>query len=193
MVIEPTLADDIADIKAGVSGGMDVPEPPAPAGEPQELSAAPATESPAPLNAAPPEQDYQEQSFEEPVEQPFDQPQELSGPSQQAIDKDYIHEVVESIIEEKWTEFVAKTGEFTSWKDKTSTDLVATKQEVLRLRESFEKLQHLMLGKTKEYGESMRDVHSEMKALEKVFERILEPLTTNIKDLQRLTDDLKRR
>jgi len=49
------------------------------------------------------------------------------------------------------------------------------------------------IGKSKEYGETMINIHSEMKALEKVFEKILEPLTDNIKELQRLTQDLKKK
>ena len=34
-------------------------------------------------------------------------------------------------------------------------------------------------------------MHTEMKALEKVFERIVEPLVTNVKELERITTKLK--
>lgn len=183
----PTFADDIATIKAGVSGGIvdDIP--------------APSIEAPAPSEEAQEETSWEQPSFDNNTQEETDSKApagfggNIQSSSQPAIDRDYIHELVESIIEEKWHEFVAKTGELTAWKERTTNDLIATKQEVLRLRESFEKLQFLMLGKTKEYSESMKDIHSEMKALEKVFERILEPLTSNIKELQRITDDLKKR
>src|SRR3989338_5395116 len=177
-----TLADDIADIKAGVSGGMDnVPTPPGYG-----------TPNPQDLSAPSPEE---RSNFEEPKES-FSQGEPMnltaSPPRTSGIDRDYIQELVETILEEKWSEFVTKTGDLNTWKERTTSDLIATKQEVLMLRDSFERLQHSMIGKSKEYGETMTNVHSEMKALEKVFEKILEPLTDNIKELQRLTQDLKK-
>ena len=42
-----------------------------------------------------------------------------------------------------------------------------------------------------EYNDSVISVTTEMKALEKVLERIINPLTTNIKDLSKITNDLK--
>ena len=50
-----------------------------------------------------------------------------------------------------------------------------------------------MSGKVREYSDDMRSIHTEMKALEKVFEKILEPLTDNIKELSKITEDLKLR
>ena len=188
-----TLADDIADIKAGVSGGMEnVPTPPGyGTPNPQDLSAP----SPEEGNNFE-EQDFNEDDFNEPKES-FSQGEPMnltaSPPRTSGIDRDYIQELVETILEEKWSEFVTKTGDLNTWKERTTSDLIATKQEVLRLRDSFERLQHSMIGKSKEYGETMTNVHSEMKALEKVFEKILEPLTDNIKELQRLTQDLKKK
>src|SRR3989338_7714475 len=45
--------------------------------------------------------------------------------------------------------------------------------------------------KINEYNESVVSVSTEMKALEKVLERIINPLTTNIKELSRITEELK--
>ena len=55
----------------------------------------------------------------------------------------------------------------------------------------MENLQNSVLGKVKDYDQGMKDVQSEMKALEKVFEKILEPLVANIKELDKITKDLK--
>ena len=52
-------------------------------------------------------------------------------------------------------------------------------------------LQNVMVGKVTEYSRSIGDINTEMKALEQVFQRILQPLTTNIKDLNKVTAELK--
>ena len=70
--------------------------------------------------------------------------------------------------------------------------MVSIKQELLRVEERFEQLQTAVLGRVKDYDEGIRGVHTEMKALEKVFEKILEPLTSNIKDLEKITEALKK-
>jgi len=48
-----------------------------------------------------------------------------------------------------------------------------------------------LLGKVTEYDDHVMNVTTEMKALEKVFEKIVQPLTTNIKELNKITKELK--
>ena len=70
-------------------------------------------------------------------------------------------------------------------------ELVAVKQEVLRLGQRFANVEKSLLGKVSEYDEHVLNVTTEMKALEKVFEKIVQPLTSNIKELNKITRDLK--
>src|SRR3989338_10596075 len=108
------------------------------------------------------------------------------------IDTEFIHQVVEQIISEKWDETLGKIGNIAVWKEKTNNDLLSIKQEIIRVQERFENLQSAVLGRVKDYDQSVKSIHTEMKALEKVFEKILEPLTSNIKELDSITNELKK-
>lgn len=102
-----------------------------------------------------------------------------------------IEEIAESIIKEKWDDMLKEFGDVNIWKEKTRTDILSIKQELLRTQERFENLQRAILGKVTEYDKDVKDIGTEIKALEKVLEKIIDPLTSNIKDLQRVTDELK--
>lgn len=104
-----------------------------------------------------------------------------------------IQALVEEIISEKWGEVVSSIGDINIWRAKITDDIESVKQEVLRTEGRLENIQTAVLGKVKEYDKDIREVTSEMKALEKVFEKIMEPLVTNIKELSRITEELKRK
>ena len=70
-------------------------------------------------------------------------------------------------------------------------DMASVKQELLRLNRRFDLLQNTMAGRVDEYSHNVQDMGTELKALEKVFKNILEPLTMNIKELNRITEDMK--
>lgn len=165
------------DIKAGVEGIIgDVPAPSAEESvpvAPQEEVTLPAT-------------NYSETSY---ASSSYGQPQ--YGGAQQ-IDMDRVHEIIEAIVSEKWEEVMGSIGNLAVWKEKTNNDVISIKQELIRLEERFEQLQNAILGRVKDYDEGIRGIHTEMKALEKVFEKILEPLTANIKDLNRITQEMKK-
>ena len=61
----------------------------------------------------------------------------------------------------------------------------------MRTRNHFANLQKAVLGKVTEYNENILNINTEMKSLEKVFEKILTPLTHNIKELSKITNKLK--
>ena len=104
---------------------------------------------------------------------------------------DEIEELVESVINEKWRSLVENFGNIGLWKDKVRTEISSIKQELRRLETRFDNLQKAILGKITSYDENIKDVGSEIRALEKVFQKIIEPLTSNIKDLDRITKKLK--
>jgi len=98
-----------------------------------------------------------------------------------------IQGLIESIIEEKWEEFMSRTGDFTLWREQVNNELIAVKQEIIRTQDRFENLQKGILGKVSEYSGGVREMNTEIKALEQVFQKILQPLTENIRELQRVT------
>jgi len=104
-----------------------------------------------------------------------------------------MEEIVESVVQEKWDDLIRNIGDIAIWKEKVKTDILSIKQELIRTQERFETLQKAILSKVSEYGKGVSDVGTEMKALEKVLEKIIEPLTTNIKELDRVTKELKKK
>ncbi len=111
-------------------------------------------------------------------------------PERQRIED--IEEIAESIISEKIDELNININDFNLWKEKTTTEMEAVKQEILRIRNHLENLQTSMLGKVEEYRRSITDVNIEVKTLSKVMEKILQPLTENVKELSRITERLKK-
>ncbi|MDO8555959.1 MAG: hypothetical protein Q7R96_02185 [Nanoarchaeota archaeon] len=123
-----------------------------------------------------------------------------SGPSFQqqvqlapVVASDNVQEIVESVIEEKWRAMREELVDFSSWKDRVRTEIIAVKQELLRLENRFETLQGAVLGKVQDYDKNIADVGTEIKALEKVLSQIIQPLTQNVRDLGRITEELKKR
>ncbi|MBU2638891.1 MAG: hypothetical protein KJ955_08000 [Nanoarchaeota archaeon] len=116
-----------------------------------------------------------------------------SMPTPPSMGYDEMQSIVEEIIEEKWKEMLTSMGDLTTWKVQVEDDMEASKQEILRLQSRFDTMQAAIVGKVGEYEGSMRDLSTEMKALEQVMQKILEPLTSNIKELGRITEDLRGR
>src|SRR3989338_1368690 len=122
-------------------------------------------------------------------------PQQFQAPQPSFFDQsprfniDRIEEIAESIVNKKWSELTREFGDLNTWKDKVTTEILSIKQEIVRTQERFDNLQKAMFGKVNEYNESVISVSTEMKALEKVLERIINPLTTNIKELNKITEE----
>lgn len=196
-----------ADIKGGVEGTVpppaalpaDVtpPEGAEPGMRPSALTPSPGGEGipipvPSPGAEGGREAAHEPQAFVAPE---FQQPaaQMMPNVAQPSMDMESVQEIVESIIDERWQEVVASVGDITLWKSKMEDDVAAIKQEILRIEDRFTKLQTSIIGKVDEYQKGISQVSTEMAALEKVFGKIMEPLTTNIKELQRITDSMKKK
>ncbi|MEK6932583.1 MAG: hypothetical protein AABW56_02195 [Nanoarchaeota archaeon] len=111
----------------------------------------------------------------------------------QSMSIDQMQEVIEAVVEEKWEDLTSKMGDLNIWKESINNDIESLKQELLRTQERLHNLQNVMVGKVTEYSKNINDIGTEMKALEQVFQRILQPLTSNIKDLNKVTEELKSR
>ena len=136
-----------------------------------------------------------------PVEQPRAPPSFNPSPQPPAfmesrgIDRgtdERIEEIAESIINEKWKKMVEDVGDINVWKEKVKTNITSIKQEVIRIEGRFESLQKAVMGKVSEYDKNIGDVGAEIKALEKLLQKIIEPLTKNVNELSRITDKMKK-
>ena len=115
-------------------------------------------------------------------------PQAVSTADSSSISNE---ELIEAIIDEKWNELVKDINKIIDWKTSAEGRISAMEQEVKDLKDSFDKLHQAVVGKVGEYDQHILDVGSELKAMEKVFAKILPVFTENVSALTRITDDLK--
>ncbi len=104
---------------------------------------------------------------------------------------DDVEALIEQIIEEKWKTTIERMGNLDVWKEKVKTDVSSIKQELIRLEHRFENIEKAVLGKISQYDRNIVNIGNEIKVLEQVFQKIITPLTTNIKELGRITKELK--
>ncbi len=147
-------------------------------------------EAPVPLAMQRPQE---EQIPQEPktVELAPSQPQQVEYPEMERTMKDQVEELVESVVGEKWDELISGLGNISLWKEKVRDEITSIKQEILRLEKRFENLHKSVLGKVTDYSKDVGNIGVEMKALEQVLGKIITPLTTNIKELSKITNKLK--
>ena len=127
-----------------------------------------------------PQQDFSQEQImpQQPMEQQTQQPQ---------IDKDQIEEVAEAIIDEKWKEFEEDLKVIIEWKEKTESKINKFEQEIADLTATISSLNKSLMGKISEYDRNISSVGTEIKAMEKVFEKVLPSLTENVNKLERMS------
>ena len=130
------------------------------------------------------EQPYQQQSF-----QGFQAPKEIQPPV--SIDEERIQEVVEAVIDEKWEEFAKDIRKVIEWKEKSEDRIAKIEQQILDLRLSMDSLTKSIMSKISGYDQNIVDVGTEIKAMEKVFQKVLPTLTESVNKLDRMTKGAK--
>jgi transcription termination factor NusB len=131
-----------------------------------------------------------------PIQDPYAQqpmPQQMPMPEPPAMDKEKIEEVAEAIIDEKWNELLKDINKMIEWKEKTDSRLIRIEQDITNLKSNFESLQKGIVGKISDYDKNLVEVGTEIKAMEKVFQKVLPTFTENINKLSRLTNNVSKK
>lgn len=128
-----------------------------------------------------------------PQQQPYPSPQQQleQPPQQELMNKEQIEEIAEAIIDEKWKEFERDIRIIIDWKDKTEAKVTQIEQQVKDLTSNLSNMQKNLMGKISQYDTNITDVGTEIKAMEKVFQKILPNLTENVNKLDRMTKGSK--
>ena len=111
------------------------------------------------------------------------------GPSMN--DSEKIEQIVESLVEEKWNAIMQDMNKVIEWKEKTESRMTSLEQQFKDLKDTFDKLHQAIIGKINEYDQNIIHVGTEIKAMEKVFQKVLPELTGNIQELSRITKTTK--
>ena len=125
----------------------------------------------------PNDQQFQQEPIQDDALNPFDEK---------------IEEIAEAIIDEKWTSLVDSVQKILDWKEKTEAMIVVLEQKFKDMKFEFDKLQSSLYDRISQYDQNMTDVGTEIKALEKVFQKILPTLTENVNELSKISKDLKK-
>jgi len=99
--------------------------------------------------------------------------------------------IAEQIIEEKWQELQKDLAKITEWKDLIGSRMDKLEQSVTDMKSDLDGLHKAIVARIGEYDKTLMDVGTEIKAMEKVFQKVLPELTGNIQELSRITKTAK--
>jgi hypothetical protein len=100
-------------------------------------------------------------------------------------------ELIEAIVEEKWNSLVKDLNKIIEWKNATTTKMTAIDQKIEDIRREFDKLHGAIIAKIDDYDKNISNVGAEVKAMEKVFSKVLPVFAENVSELSRIARDLK--
>ena len=131
-------------------------------------------------------EEYQQPQFQS---QNFEAPKEIHVPA--SIDEERIQEVTEAIIDEKWEEFAGDIKRVIEWKEKSEDRIAKLEQQLIDIRLSIDSLTKSIMAKVSAYDQNIVDVGTEVKAMEKVFQKVLPSLTESVNKLDRMAKGYK--
>jgi len=130
-----------------------------------------------------------EQPYTEEAPQSFQAPKEMQAPA--SIDEERMQEIAEAIINEKWDEFAGDIRKVIDWKEKSEDRLAKIEQQIIDLRIAMDSLTKSIMSKITGYDQNIMDVGTEIKAMEKVFQKVLPTLTESVNKLDRMSKSYK--
>lgn len=99
--------------------------------------------------------------------------------------------LVEQIIDEKWQELQKDLAKINEWKDGMTSRMDKVEQQMNDLRQDLDGLHKAIVSRIGEYDKTLMDVGTEIKAMEKVFQKVLPELTGSVQELSEITKDIK--
>ena len=135
-----------------------------------------------PQYGVPPQEEF---AYDQPPSS-YREPQPMQESPRQDIGKEQIEEIAEAIIDEKWKEFEEDVRKIIEWKDKTELRIGQIEQQIKDLAASLNSLHKNVINKISDYDRNITDVGTEIKAMEKVFQKVLPSLTENVNKLERM-------
>jgi hypothetical protein len=119
------------------------------------------------------------------------QQQQMSSNLDEDMIKELIVENVEKIIGERWEKVTSSVESVVGWKDKIEREIDLLKHDIMSIKDGFEQFEKRLLNKVNSYDRNILDVNSEIKALEKVFNKITPTLVNNVNELSKIADNLR--
>ncbi len=150
-------------------------EPPLPElpAETEETTTAPVKEGPG-LN-------------ESPVLEPPKPPEKKTT----SVSVEEIERILEEIVDERWKNVTNKINEYNTTNVKQEERINALEKRVNELSKRVDEISNAVMIKVDEYNKTMDDVNVEIKALEKVMEKLVPSMAEQIKELKSVVGSIK--
>ena len=142
----------------------------------------------------PPTQPMQDDAHSMPRPNPSPNTQSTRRSSTMMLDGDdpvSTEELVEAIIDEKWSELAENITKVIDWKNDTNEKILLLEQKYEDLHKEFDKVHSALLGKLEKYDESIGGVNANVSAMEKTFAKMLPLFSENIAELAKVVSELK--
>jgi hypothetical protein len=115
------------------------------------------------------------------------------APTQQTHGKDNLtlmtedlEHIAESIIEDKFGEVKQEIEKLSKWKAIVEAKVTTLTENVKEMEKRISETQTSIMSKVSDYNKTIKGVDSELKALSKIFEKIMPTFTTNVKKLSNI-------
>ena len=117
----------------------------------------------------------------------------FSQNQQDFYDKDNpsTEELVEAIIDEKWSELEDNISKVIEWKNTTNEKIIALEHKFGDVKKEFDKVHKALLSKLEKYDDSVGNVNANVSAMEKTFSKMLPLFSENISELAKVVAELK--
>jgi hypothetical protein len=103
-----------------------------------------------------------------------------------------IEQIAENIIDEKFESLNIEVQKFEKWKTVIDTKVKDLSDNVKKIDARVSDTQKSIMTKVSDYNKSIKDVDVELKALTRVFEKVMPTFTTNVKELSKIVTKSKR-
>lgn len=113
------------------------------------------------------------------------------GQSGSGSDMAGIEETVEAVVEEKWKDIERTISSLNEWKESADAKMQKFEQSMQDLKSDMDNLHKAIVSKIGEYDQNILNVGTEIKAMEKVFSKVLPTFTENVNELARVAKGLK--
>lgn len=116
------------------------------------------------------------------------------SPSQQQQSQRSSQEIeatVEAVVEERWKDVEKRLEKDKEWKLQTDARLARLEQYASDLKGDLDNLHRAIITKIADYDKNLLSVGTEIKAMEKVFQKVLPTLTESVGELSRITKEIK--